>query len=371
MKNIFLKIVNINSQLTKSLGIAILMVIIIILIPVVDKNNFFKGNTAKAAEVFIENSIKATQRIKSMVIKLKIRTIPNDNFCLTGTEYNMVEHTIWKSFVEPVKWRIDKGERVVVYDGKSQYLWLPNIKMGIKSSKNSNFTEWLNIFLDPEKILFKEQKATKDNNSKFVMNETNSELFITVTSKAQGNFINDYCKNKSIEESDNRRDYTFDSKTKLLKRLRLFILDSKKETLILEIEKIEYNVKIDSSLFSITLPKGTEWNESVQSFNSETYKNISSKKVTELFFDGMANNNWKQVEDVCDFFKSNTIKIKKIKEYFGGLKVITIGEPFKSGLYPGEFVPYEIKLKSGEIKKFNLVVRNDNRNKIWVVDGGF
>ena len=141
--------------------------------------------------------------------------------------------------------------------------------------------------------------------------------------------------------------------------------------MILEIEKIDYNIPIDPSLFAINLPSGVEWEELTQDYNSEKFKNISSKRAAELFFEGIANNDWKQVEECCDFFKGKSEKVKSVKEYFGGLKVISIGEPFKSGSYHGEFVPYEIEFKSGEKKEFNLAVRNDNPNKVWIVDGGF
>ncbi len=60
----------------------------------------------------------------------------------------------------------------------------------------------------------------------------------------------------------------------------------------------------------------------------------------------------------------------RMKKWLGGLEIVSIGKSFKSGRYPGRFVPYEIKFKSGKTKKFNLAVRNDNRAKRWVVDGG-
>jgi hypothetical protein len=47
-----------------------------------------------------------------------------------------------------------------------------------------------------------------------------------------------------------------------------------------------------------------------------------------------------------------------------------LGDPFQSGQYPGWFVPYEIRLKSGEVKKHNLAIRNGNPAKHWLVDGG-
>ena len=371
MKKEVSKTVRMNPRYRRILSIAAVLAIVMMVIPIVDNNNLFTGNTANAASVFIESSIKATQLIKSMIIKLKVRTIADDNFALVGTEYDMVDHTIWKTFEEPVKWRVDKSERVVVFDGKFQYLWLPQTDEALKGGRNYNFTEWFQLLLEPQNILVKEQNAKKAKGSKITMNEKNGELLMTISSKAQGNFINDYCKNKSIEESDNRREYTFDSNTKLLKGLKIFILEGKKEKLILEIEKIDYNVPIDASLFTINLPSGVKWKEITQNYTSETFKNISSKRAAELFFQGMAQNDWNLVVETDDFFASNSDKVKKLKEEFGGLKVIKIGEPFKSGLYPGEFIPYEIKFKSGETKKFNLAVRNDNPNKVWLVDGGF
>lgn len=62
--------------------------------------------------------------------------------------------------------------------------------------------------------------------------------------------------------------------------------------------------------------------------------------------------------------------MEKLKNIYGGLELISLGEPFKSGLFPGEFVPYKIRLKSGEIKEFNLALRNDNPTKTWKIDGG-
>jgi hypothetical protein len=94
---------------------------------------------------------------------------------------------------------------------------------------------------------------------------------------------------------------------------------------------------------------------------------MGPKETAEAFFKACAEENWDE------FLKfSSTSKVdEKIKGYLGGLEIISIGEPFKSGLYPGWFVPYEVKFKSGRIKKMNLAVRNDNPAKRYVVDGGF
>lgn len=358
----------INSTVKRILSVAAILAIIMLIIPFVDKNDGFMNSTAQAANNLLETSIEATGLVRSMIVKLKVRTVARDNFSFVGAECDMVEHNICKSFEKPEKWRVDKGGRIVVFDGKNQYLWISDLEEGIKAGKNANFIEWFKILLNPESILLKEKASTNNKDSKFILNESNGELHLTITSKAQGNFINDYCKNKSIEESDNRREYTFDSTTKLLKGLKIFILNGDKETLILETENIEYNVAVNQALFSIALPKGLEWKELADDIKNETFSNISSKRAAELIFDAMAKSNWDSIKNVWQL--SSRVFMVSLKMEYGGLEVIKIGEPFKSGLYRGEYVPYIIKKRNGSIKKHNLALRNDNKNKVWIVDGG-
>jgi len=363
-----LKMIKLSSKAKRVISIAAVITIIMVIVPFFGSNIGFMNSTAKAANSLIESSIKATSLIKSMIIKLKVRTIAHDNFALVGTGYDMVDHTLYKSFEKPEKWRIDKGERVVVFDGKNQFLWIPKLEEGIKAGSDANFTEWLKILLDPESILLKEKANAKDKDSKCTMSEIGDEVHLTITSKAQGNFINDYCKNKSIIESDNRREYIFDNKTKLLKSLKIYILQGEKETLILETENIAYNEPVNSSLFSITLPEGMVWHEIAVDPKNGTFSNITSKHAAELIFDAMSKNNWDAIKDVWQL--SSRVTMSLLKNEYGGLEVIKIGEPFKSGLHKCEFVPYEVKLPDGSIRKHNIALRNDNRNKVWVVDGG-
>jgi outer membrane lipoprotein-sorting protein len=332
-----------------------------------DKNDA-AGNTAKAASSFFEMSIKANEMIKNMIIKFSIRTDPKDNFALIGENYNMVEHTIIETFDKPGKWRVEKPGRIVLFDGNNQYLWIPEMKQALKGSKNADFIDWLKILLDPSSILWKEKEDATNKGSKITIKESQGKLFVTIISKAQGNFLNDYLKNKSIAESDNRREYIFDSKTKLLKGLKIYLLENKKETLIFNIENIDYDTAIDPSAFAITLPANVEWKEVNFNVTNENFSNINSKRAAGLIFEALAKKDFNSDKEVWTQY--NLVSKKILGNTYGGMQVIKIGEPFKSGIYPGEFVPYEIKLSDGTIKKWKLALRNDNPNKVWMVDGG-
>jgi hypothetical protein len=91
---------------------------------------------------------------------------------------------------------------------------------------------------------------------------------------------------------------------------------------------------------------------------------ISSKEAARLVFTALANKNIEPVKEAFAYWNE-----KSIKEFYG-LELLELGKSFKSGTYPGEFVPYKIKLPNGKIKVHNIALRNDNKNKVWIVDGG-
>lgn len=353
-----------NSKIKKGVAVAAILVAIMLVFPL-----FRIGAGSAKADSLLESSIKATESVKSMVIRLKVRTIAHDNFALVDTKYDMVDHTISKSFEAPEKWRVDKGDRVAFCDGMNDYLWIKTVNAGYKAGLNAGFVEWFRLLLNPESILMKEQQGINDKGAKVTVKEKAGLIYLTIRSKAQGNFINDYCKNRSIQESDNRREYVFDAKTKLLKGLKIYILEGKQETLILETESIAYNVPIIPSLYDASAFEGVTFEDinKLKDVKSETFSSISSKRAAEIVFEGMARNDWASIQVPMSQYNPELAVIKK---QFAGLKVIKVGEPFKSGLYPGEFVPYHIILKDGSVRKHKLALRNDNKNKVWLVDGG-
>ena len=61
----------------------------------------------------------------------------------------------------------------------------------------------------------------------------------------------------------------------------------------------------------------------------------------------------------------------QLKEYLGGVEIVSLGDSFASSAYRGRFVPYEIRLRGqSATKKHNLALRKDNAAGRWQVDGG-
>jgi hypothetical protein len=93
---------------------------------------------------------------------------------------------------------------------------------------------------------------------------------------------------------------------------------------------------------------------------------MGPRETAQAFFEACADEDW---DEFLKFWPASAVD-QRLKDYLGGIEIISIGEPFKSGRYAGWFVPYEIKFKNGHTKKMNLAVRNDNPAQRYVVDGG-
>ncbi len=328
--------------------------------------------TASAAQQVLAEAVKAVANLRSVYIKAQMRTVAHDNFELIGLDYDFVPVEMWKEFdgTSPGKWRFEKPERVAVMDGQSTTMLMKN-KYACKAGTGAGFVQWLKPLLDVDKVLDSELRKAQSKGSELLLTheqaaDGNDKLVVTVDASAQGDFTNDWCKNTTIIESDNQRVYTFDAQTKFLESLKVYVHAKDNDVLVFEITDIKYNIDINPTLFTLKLPDDVIWLEEPKVLEDK-YQQMSPKEVAAAFFQACAEENW---DEVLKFWNATTVD-QRIKNYLGGLEIISIGEPFKSGLYPGWFVPYEVKFKSGRIKKMNLAVRNDNPAKRYVVDGGF
>lgn len=322
--------------------------------------------SALAADV-LEQGAKAIANLRSIHISAKMRTLESDNFELIGLEYDLVGVEMWKRFGEEPKWRVEKPGRVAVMDGKSSVLFI-RPDHAAKGGRDSGFVEWLKPLMSADKVLEHELALAKKQSSKLDLSrgpgaDGREKLTVTVSAKAQGEYSNDWCKNRSITESDNTRVYRFDAATKRLEALQVYVQKDSKRTLVFEITAIEYDRELDDSLFTLKLPKDVVWSAQPAVLGVD-YAKLGPAETAKAFFKALANKDW---DEAAKFYPHGISQ--NLKGTYGGLEVISIGKPFKSGLYRGYFVPYEITC-SGRNKKWKIAVRNDNPAKRFVVDGG-
>jgi hypothetical protein len=350
----------------------------VIIIAITLAANFMNISTATvSAQEILTQATKAIANLRSIHISARMRTLPRDNFAYISLELFFVPIDMWKRTDDTglVQWRIDKPGRLVLMDGESTVLFIrPDYasKAGPSPDRYWYDSHWCGHILDVDKLLENElNKAIQSENSElFIADEKEMDgsdvLIVEITVPAKVD-KDDYLRNKFISDSDHRRVYCFDADTTLLKSFEIYVITDDSEVKIFETTSIEYNPLIDDSIFTLELSNDVVWDKEPEILpDNEIYENMTPKEAAIAFFNACAQENW----DEYLKFHSQSHVSQKIKDILGGIEVISIGEPFQSGNYPGWFVPYEIKLRDGHIKKHNLALRKDNPSNRWQFDGG-
>lgn len=317
-------------------------------------------------------AVHAMANLESVHIAARVRTRPHENFESIVLEEDFVSVECWKRFSPTPRWRIENPGRVAVMDGESSLLWIKSANGVATGPADSRFAGWLGVLMDVDQVLDTERRLAEEQGSVVTLEHATGadggpELLVYVEAAAQGDYTNDWCRNTSISDSDNLRIYRLDADTLWLKGLQIYVHTDDGDVLVFETTSVEYNIALDDSLFILDLPDNVSRFEQPQEEDAtDATRKLTPEETAQAFFDACAREDWGEVEKYYPVSPTPEL----IKTYLGKLEIVSIGTPFKSGLYPGWFVPYEIRLNDGKTKKMNLAVRNDNPARQYVVDGG-
>ncbi|MHC4527675.1 MAG: anti-sigma factor family protein, partial [Planctomycetota bacterium] len=292
--------------------------------------------TASAAEVLTRAS-EAVSSLYSVHIKSRMRTLPQDNFASIGLVYDFVPVEMWKSTDETglVQWRIEKPERVAVMDGQEATLLVRESYAcrGRCPDFMCYDCHWCGQLMDVNGLLHSElQRAQQRKDAELFMRHETVDgrelLVLEVDVLAQGDFTNDYLKNKFISKSDHTRVYYFDAESKLLKGFEIYVHADGNDVLVFETTDIEYNVAINESLFTLALPDNVIWWQDPEVLpDNERYEKMTPREAAQAFFQACTNQDW---DEFLRFWPASGVD-RRIKDYLGGLELVSVGEPFRSG----------------------------------------
>jgi hypothetical protein len=326
---------------------------------------------ATPAEVMAKGA-QAVANLSTIHMQCRLRTLPADNFAFIAPEREFVPIELWKQFGANSMWRIEKPGRVAVMDGKSTLMLIRPLNLAVKGpvSRAAFDTGWLHEMANLSQTLEQELRVAQARGwpLKLTQEKTASgatKSIVTVEAKS-GLPDSDYLKNKFFNTSDTLRVYRFDDQTELLEDVKVYLHRDSGDTLIFEVTQITYNQPIDASVFALELPADVKWYADMPMLpDNEKYAQMTPQQAARTFFEACAKEDW---NEVAKFWTAGLDE--RVKSYLGGMKVIQLGEPFSTQLTPAQFIPYEIQLKNGETKKWNLALKRDPRTKRWFVDGG-
>jgi hypothetical protein len=329
-----------------------------------------QANAAEAIAAMTRGA-QAVAKLTSIHLRGQLRTAPQDNFSYINADCPFYTIELWKQFEPELKWRVEKPKRVVVMDGQSTVMLIKTDDTGVKVPQRTTSafdTEWLHRIANLSNTISNELDNARAKGWKLSLAEETSadgrlKSVVTVMAKS-GVPDNDYCKNTFMENADTRRVYRFDAQSKLLESVQIYLTRPSGEVQIFDLSQIDYNQAIDSSVWKLELPADVSWAQLPEQLSklpdNEKYASMTAQQAARAFFEACSREDWNEAGKFMSPIND------RLKEYLGGVKIISLGEPFTSKDYPGRFVPYEIELRA---QKFNVRVANTNSAKRCVIMG--
>lgn len=319
-----------------------------------------------SARKLLASALDAMRDCGSFAMEVEVRTRPMENFAFIDLEAPFVAHRISVEKADTLtRWRVDKGGRVSCGTASESNTWIPRLNIGWHDrQRGENVLDFIRIFLSPDRILSSELgQVMADDGAEYKVRRVGKELLLTVHSYPKGDFSNPYMLNRSIAESENIRRYTFDADTKRLKAASVEIVYKGHATEVLRLNAIHYGVVIPDIA---KLPANVKFVEAEDLYGERGgFASLSPKEVAIVVLGAFENWDNKIIDRVIDPSSGDAL----YKEYYKGARLISVGEPFRSGNNENVYVPYTMRLPNGDIKRHNVVfVQKTDGN--WLLVGG-
>lgn len=213
-----------------------------------------KGLPKSQGVAVLAQSVQAMSNVRTVHITGRIRTERGFNFAYVHAQSDFVPIEIWREYTNPPRWRVEKPGRVAVMNGHSAVMYMSLTNSAVTGPPESEFVEWLRPMLDPQSILENELVAARQGAAIATVSQSNGVLTAAVRRQAQGNFANDWARNKSIAESDHTCVYRFDSMSKLLEGVQVAVSTAGGDVVVAEFTGFRYNEVFPQSLYTLDLP---------------------------------------------------------------------------------------------------------------------
>ena len=340
---------------------------------------FTLNTPAYAARKYFSNALISLQEAKTMVMKLSVRTQADEPIDYINPALDFVPATVKVIYDETMLWSIEKKNgRTVLYKGAEAtgnyiYQWIggQDGKTGWKAEYRGVAGD-LAIMLDPRLLLEAEYRtAQRNKGTKYEILDLGEVAVVRVSTSAQGNFSqSDYMENTSLAEANTIREYTFAKDSGLLYQMRIMVMVDKKPVPVVESESIIFNEPLSvENLYDKEAFGRVEFLDmEAEPAQASSLTNIPADKAAKIILEAMHDWDMEILNTALHYFKGDVMKI--VEGRYKGLKIKSIGKSFKSGLYPGYFVECKVIMANGKEVKLTLALRNDNKEKVWLIDGG-
>ena len=320
---------------------------------------------------FLQQSIQSVQNVGSFQMEVYARTTQQENFATFDPTMPFVKIDIkllrQNDFLF---YRVEKANgRIVVSDGRNQYMWIPNV-LYLKGSQESDFLEHFANLIFPERLLTIQKSAIKlSNENKMTQVESDSTIVLTVDGVEKNSNLRQLFETGKMDDCRLIVENTFTKNDGLLRFVKLWVIKDGKKILLLHIDNIRYNVMLNKG--EITRLPTAEWTDiteqrATSSNRLKQLQNETPQQAAKRILNAIIADKDSQAAEALIYYKSILPQlIHKLK----GCKVSAF-ETRKDSSYVGVYVFYTLTTPEGNREKRHIAIRNDNEQHIWIVDGG-
>lgn len=338
-------------------------------------NHFFSTPaTANTASPFtLGQAIQCVQNVGSFQMDIYARTSPDENFAHLDPKAGFVKINIrLMRQDDTVFYRVEKaGGRTVVCDGKNQYVFWKD--MFYKAGLNANILEHFNNLLYPERLLATQKSAIEfSGKNKVHRSENDTAIVLTTESYEKNRDMQQLLENGSMGDCKVTMENVFSRNDGLLRSVKVFVEENGTKTLLLYIDRINYNVMLGKQAIT-ALPdaggkgwKDVDFTAKMAEDRLRTLQKENACQAAQRIINAIISGNHGQAEEALYYYGN---QYKALHDSMKGC----VASDFvirKDGDYAGVYVFYKLTKADGTSEKRHIALRNDNARRIWIADGG-
>jgi hypothetical protein len=307
---------------------------------------------------------RASDQARAVHVVMRTLGRPGEDFSYVnlGGELQRVE--VWieapRAPGEPGRMRVEKADRVYCFDGKSSTAYLPPRHEAFHLKAESIDTRLLWPAEWVERLL-----RAPGGQTRLVSLHESADAGRLVIHEAAADVRG--MKPAFFEDFERETEILWDRQSQRLTGFRRFVYANGKRTLFSDVVSIEYPSSLADPIFQLALGPDVRWGGVAEA--PPEVASLGPGEVARRFWQAAIDGDWETLRLYCpspsmiDWLRENR-----------PTRLLRLGEAFRSGLYPGYFVPYRVEFRSGQrtwVKEYNLALRNDtNPQRRYVFDGG-
>jgi hypothetical protein len=321
------------------------------------------GGPGVSIAAVLDPVARATGEVGAAHIVLRVLAREGEDFSFVNLEGDPQEVEAWIQWPgpagDPGRALINKGDRIYWFDGKETIAYHPQRREALRGEGRGVDLE---LFW-PAAWVRRIQGAPAEDMEVIDHEEARGKGRLALrerglpTSGRAPAFLAEFDRETEVE---------WDLGTRRLTGLRRWIHHGGERRLFSELVAVEYLPAVDDATFAFDLPADIRW-IALKDAPADLAA-LGPREVARRFLQAAVDGDRAALELYCP----SPYMVDQVLG-LGISDLVSLGEPFRTGAYPGVYVPYKVRIGKGwvnRLKDHNLALRNDNPQRRWIFDGG-